>query len=94
MWWNPYPGNGKISFWVTVKKKIRAVHGTIDIYPILFILIVFFVHSHVRTTCKHTTYMSLIARALVLKAVRARKSSALGAMMKGKWWTMADFQLN
>ena len=45
MWWNPYPGNGKISFWVTVKKKIRAVHGTIDIYPILFILIVFFVHS-------------------------------------------------
>jgi len=38
--------------------------------------------------------MSFIARALVLKAVRVRKSSALGAMMKEKWWTMADFQLN
>ena len=38
--------------------------------------------------------MNLIAQALVLKAVRARKSSTLGAMMKGKWWTMADFQLN
>ena len=47
------------------------------------------IHSRVHNMCMHNN-LHLIDHMMLLLAVRARKVSALGAMMKGKWWPMAD----
>ena len=52
--------------------------------------LVLLIQSRVYTTCVYTTYLNFIDQMMLLLAVRARKVSALGAMMKGKWWPMAD----